>query len=107
MVSGSMFTYLHKSGSAERWDSLQNYIPPDGEIIIYDADENHPSDRLKRGNGHDLPRDLPFIDGDGGESTVAKKVEHALIFGNGEAYRYDGSAEVVVPVYTGEYETNN
>ena len=106
-MSDSMFTYAHKSGSAARWDSLKNYIPPDGEIIIYDADENHPYDRLKRGNGRNLPRDLPFIGSNGEEIEVAKKVEHALIFGNGGVYRYDGSAEVVVPVYTGEYTIDN
>lgn len=34
---------------------------------------------------------------------VAAKVAHKLTFGAGGAYVYDGSADVTVPVYTGDY----
>lgn len=33
---------------------------------------------------------------------TAKKVAHTLTFGNGE-YVFDGSADVTIPVYSGEY----
>lgn len=102
-MPNDLFTYVHKNGSEADWAKIQKYIPPNGEIIIYNADENHPYDRIKRGDGVHLPRDLPFIGNSGGTTDIAKKVEHKLTFGAGEVYQYDGSADVTVPVYTGNY----
>jgi len=37
------------------------------------------------------------------DNIVAKKLKHTLTFGNGGAYQFDGSADVTVPVYNGDY----
>ena len=43
------------------WNKATNFIPLDGEIIIYKADENHPYERIKIGDGETPVIDLAFI----------------------------------------------
>jgi hypothetical protein len=50
-------------GTAAEWEN-SNYIPKDGEIIIYDVDENYNYKRIKVGNGSDIVSVLPFLDED-------------------------------------------
>lgn len=96
-----------KNGSEADWNKVNNYIPTFGEPLVYNADENHPYPRLKFGDDIHLPRDLPFVDA-GTISGVdlnhieVDKLKHTLTFGAGEAYVFDGSADVTVPVYTGK-----
>ena len=99
---------IQKHGLETDWNKIENFIPYLGEIIVYDPDENHAYSRLKIGNGSNLPRDLPFVDagtvgGKDPDNIEAAKLKHKLIFGAGEAYQFDGSADVTVPVYTGSY----
>lgn len=100
--------FFLKNGTEANWAVIDDFIPGKGEAIIYNVDANHPSPRMKIGDGIHLPRDLPFISAGSIEgldvnNIVAKKVEHKLTFGAGETYQYDGSADVTVPVYTGSY----
>lgn len=76
-------------------NSGTSFIPLKGEAIIYSADSTHPFSRLKVGDGVTNVVNLPFIN-----AGVADKLNHSLTFGNG-TYVYDGSADVVVPVYDG------
>ena len=46
-------------GTEAEWEN-NNYIPKDGEIIIYDIDENYDYKRIKIGNGVDNVSSLPF-----------------------------------------------
>jgi hypothetical protein len=105
VVGGTRF--FLKNGKEANWDKVDDFIPGKGEPIVYNVDENHAYTRLKFGDGIHLPRDLPFtngnIDGIDLDNIVAKRVEHKLIFGAGQNYQYDGSADVTVPVYTGNY----
>lgn len=94
---------LLKNGIEADWDMVENFIPLKGEMIIYNADENHSSPRIKVGNGIDIPRNLPFINSTAIDGLVADRVKHKLTFGMNEAYQFDGSADVTVPVYMGEY----
>lgn len=48
-------------GTAAEWEN-NNYIPKDGEIIIYDADEDYGYKRVKIGNGIDAVSALPFYE---------------------------------------------
>lgn len=48
-------------GTAAEWGN-NNYIPKDGEIIIYDIDENYNYKRIKIGNGIDNVTALSFIE---------------------------------------------
>ena len=41
--------------------AMSNYIPQNGELVLYDPDEKHEGTRLKRGDGINYVKDLPFI----------------------------------------------
>ena len=86
-----------KNDTETNWNKAENFIPKQGEVIIYSADESHPFFRLKIGDGNTKIKELPFIN-----SGSAEKVNHTLTFGNG-TYIYDGSSDVTVPVYNGTY----
>ena len=99
--------FFLKNGKEADWNRVQNFIPGKGEPIIFLVDETHEYPRMKIGDGETVLEDLPFlpigkIPGFDPNNIVAKKVEHALTFGMDQAYRYDGSADVTVPVYMGE-----
>lgn len=96
-----------KNGLEENWEKITDFIPNKGEMIIYNADENHTAPRIKIGDGIHLPKDLPFIEIPGLDNIIAKKVSHKLIFGTNGVYEYDGSEDVVVPTYTGNYIIQN
>lgn len=42
------------------WNNTPNFIPLNGEIIIYDEDENNPTARVKIGDGETTINNLPF-----------------------------------------------
>ena len=98
-----------KNGTESDWNKVATFIPYVGEMIVYNPDQLHPFTRVKVGDGVHLPRDLPFIDAGsvGGvnlDNVEAARLKHTLTFGAGEVYRFDGSADVTVPVYTGAYD---
>lgn len=100
-----------KNGLEENWEKITDFIPGKGEAIIYNADDTHSTPRIKIGDGIHIPRDLPFISTELPNSfdinnITAKRVEYKLIFGADGTYQYDGSEQVTVPVYTGEYNCN-
>lgn len=86
-----------KNDTEAHWNLATNFVPKQGEVIIYSADDTHPFSRLKVGDGNTTVSNLPFIN-----SGSSEKVNHTLTFGNG-TYVYDGSTDVTVPVYTGAY----
>lgn len=96
-----------KSDTEQNWNN-SNLVPLSGELIIYLPDENHTASRLKIGDGITVVTNLPFVDASVIDNVdfnniTAARVAHKLVFGDG-AYEYDGSEEVVVPVYDGDYE---
>ena len=100
--------FFLKHATEEEWNTQVDFVPGKGEAVFYSVDETHTAPRLKVGDGVTLLKDLPFvatgsIPGFDPDNIIAKKVEHKLTFGNGETYQYDGSADVTVPVYTGDY----
>ena len=48
----------------ENWNKAENFIPKEGEIIIYDKDDNHSTIRIKVGDGITVVKSLPFITDD-------------------------------------------
>ena len=95
-----------KNDTEENWGKATNFIPKQGELIIYSTDNAHPFCRIKVGDGSTTVSNLPFIDADtiGGVSVTnitAKQTLHKLTFGSSGVYQFDGSADVTVPVYTG------
>ena len=96
-----------KNAKEDEWNKVNNFIPANGELIIYNPDETHSSHRFKIGDGTHLVKDLPFmkmgVSPEDLENVTAAKLKHSLIFGAGEEFVFDGSKDVVIPVYTGSY----
>ena len=96
-----------KNGIEANWNKVTDFIPKKGEVIIYNPDNEHSTPRFKVGNGQQLPKDLPFVktgvSQEDLENITAAKLKHSLTFGADEAYHFDGSKDVNVPVYTGSY----
>ena len=51
---------IHKHDVEENWLKATNFTPKQGEIIIYDIDENYPYERFKIGDGQTNINSLPF-----------------------------------------------
>lgn len=51
---------IHKHDTAENWAKATNFIPMQGEIIVYDIDENYDYERMKIGDGVTVVANLPF-----------------------------------------------
>ncbi len=103
---------LLKNGTEADWNKLSTFVPGKGEVIIFNVDADHATPRLKIGDGETLLSELPFvassdIPGFDPDNIVAKRVGHKLTFGSGEVYQFDGSSDVTVPVYTGNYREYN
>ena len=45
----------------ENWLKAINFVPKEGEIIIYDSDSNNPTPRFKIGDGVTVIGSLPFV----------------------------------------------
>jgi hypothetical protein len=52
---------VHKHDTEENWLKATNFIPKQGELIIYDVDDTYDYERMKIGDGNTLVNDLPFI----------------------------------------------
>ena len=50
-----------KTDTEENWLNAINFIPKNGEIIIYAIDSNHSYQRIKIGDGVTLVNNLPFV----------------------------------------------
>lgn len=94
-----------KNDTEKNWEK-SNFVPLQGEVIIYSIDDTHPFFRLKVGDGITNVNDLPFIDaqtinGVDINNLVASRLAHTLTFGANEEYVFDGTRDVTVPVYMG------
>ena len=65
---------IHKHDIESNWNKAVNFIPKNGEIIIYDADENYSYPRIKVGDGVKDINSLSFIT-DALETVVANKLD--------------------------------
>lgn len=50
-----------KHDVAANWALAVNFSPKEGEVIIYDEDENHNFPRIKVGDGSTNVNKLPFV----------------------------------------------
>ena len=53
---------IQKHDIEVNWEKAINFIPMQGEIIVYDIDETYNYERVKIGDGTTKINDLPFID---------------------------------------------
>ena len=52
---------IHKHDTEENWLKAANFVPKQGELIVYDIDATHDYERIKMGDGITVVKDLPFI----------------------------------------------
>lgn len=52
---------IHKHDVELNWNKAINFIPKQGEIIVYDIDSNHSYERIKVGDGATNVNNLPFV----------------------------------------------
>ena len=94
---------IHKHDIAENWEKATSFIPLQGEIIVYDIDENYNYERIKIGDGVTNVNDLPFadsavnekIDAVGalvGDTSVADQINEALLNNQADWAQNDESA---------------
>lgn len=62
----------HKREISADWAAASGFVPLDGELIIYKADDENPVPRLKIGNGVDNVNNLEFFTGDYSNLPVIK-----------------------------------
>lgn len=51
---------VHKHDVENNWKKAINFIPKEGELIVYDRDANYSYPRIKIGDGETKVNDLPF-----------------------------------------------
>ncbi len=52
---------IQKHDIEANWQKATNFVPKNGEIIVYDIDSNHNYERIKIGDGEHIPNNLPFV----------------------------------------------
>ena len=52
---------VHKHDIETNWNLAENFTPKQGEIIVYDVDDNYSYQRFKIGDGEQNVNTLPFI----------------------------------------------
>ena len=70
---------VHKHDSEANWNRATNFVPKQGELIIYDTDTNHSYVRVKIGDGTTKVNLLPFIDIDVDSTTLNSMIEEVLV----------------------------
>lgn len=53
---------VHKHDLEVNWNKAVNFIPKQGELIVYDVDDSYVYERLKIGDGKTVVGQLPFVE---------------------------------------------
>ena len=59
-----------KTDTEANWNKATNFIPKNGEIIVYAIDTTHSYQRVKVGDGTKKVKELPFINEAITENTI-------------------------------------
>ena len=51
---------VNKHDVESNWDRAKTFVPKQGELIIYDKDDNYDYERFKIGDGETVVGELPF-----------------------------------------------
>ena len=70
---------VHKHDSETNWNRATNFVPKQGELIIYDTDANHSYARVKIGDGTTNVSLLPFFDIDVDSTTLNSMIKEVLV----------------------------
>lgn len=63
---------IHKHDIESNWLLATNFTPKQGEIIVYDVDENYTYERIKVGDGSTNVNELPFITDAAGSTCIVQ-----------------------------------
>lgn len=77
---------IQKHDIEANWAKAENFIPKQGEIIIYDIDELHSQERIKIGDGISSVQNLPFL-----VAEISALPELTFSDFDGEQFTYDGT----------------
>jgi hypothetical protein len=80
---------INKNEKPADWAAATGFTPLEGEIIVYNKDEDNPLPRLKIGDGENNVNDLPFI----GEEKLDKSKGNGSI---SQAYTVNATGEQVM-----------
>ena len=70
---------VHKHDSEANWNRSTNFVPKQGELIIYDTDTNHSYARVKIGDGTTNVSSLPFFDIDVDSTILNSMLGEVLV----------------------------
>ena len=70
---------VHKHDSETNWNRATNFVPKQGELIIYDTDTNHSYARVKIGDGTTNVSLLPFFDIDVDSTILNSMLGEVLV----------------------------
>ena len=71
-----------KIDTEANWNKATNFIPLDGEIIIYKADENYSYERIKIGDGETTVINLAFVNSIDTNLTQSGQAADAKVVGD-------------------------
>lgn len=64
---------IHKHDVAANWSKATNFVPKQGELIVYDIDADYAYERIKIGDGTRNVNALPFVD-DALRATLVEQI---------------------------------
>ena len=70
---------VHKHDSETNWSRATNFVPKQGELIIYDTDTNYSYARVKIGDGTTNVSLLPFFDIDVDSTILNSMLGEVLV----------------------------
>lgn len=63
MANKNVYSRMQQKHDVQaNWEKAVNFIPLEGEIIVYDPDENNLNSRIKIGDGKTKINDLLFVE---------------------------------------------
>ena len=77
---------IHKHDTEANWLKATNFIPKQGELIIYDIDDGHDYERFKIGDGVTNVTILPFVYEPVTEADIQEICGNTLIIANEVGY---------------------
>ena len=75
---------IHKHDIEAKWNEKEYFFPKQGEIIVYDIDEEHPYERMKIGDGVTSVINLPFSYVGLEISETVEELETGIFYANAD-----------------------
>ena len=88
---------VQKHDVEANWQLATNFIPKQGEIIVYDKDSNYSYERVKIGDGTTLVSALPFVT-DAIEDIVDTALTNAKAYTDAEITEWVGDTTVATQI---------